>query len=315
MRYKEFGRTGMKVSALTVGTWAIGGANWGDVDREQSVAAIHAMLDDGVNFVDTAPVYNAGHSEQVVGEALEGRRSQIFLATKTALYNDPVTGEAIKDGRRDTILRLCEESLKNLRTDYFDVYILHWPVPGQPVKESMETMMELKAQGVIRHIGVSNYSREQILEAQQYGEVELIQPPYSMVNRSQEELIRWAADQGLGVMSYASLGAGILTGSIRSMPDFAPTDIRMTFYDFFREPKFSRTMELLHTLDQVAAAHGAPVPQVALNWSTQKAFIDTAIIGVRNPAEAHENCNGFGWSLTEEEMERIDAAIEATVGR
>ena len=175
--------------------------------------------------------------------------------------------------------------------------------------------MELKAQGVIRHIGVSNYSREQILEAQQYGEVELIQPPYSMVNRSQEELIQWAADQGLGVMSYASLGAGILTGSIRSMPDFAPTDIRMTFYDFFQEPKFSRTMELLHTLDEVAAAHGAPVPQVALNWSTQKAFIDTAIIGVRNPAEAHENCNGFGWSLTGEEMARIDAAIEATVGR
>ena len=315
MRYKEFGKTGMKVSALTVGSWAIGGANWGEVDKKQSIAAIHAMLDNGVNFVDTAPVYNAGHAERVVGEALEGRRDKVFLATKTALYTDPTTGNGVKDGRRDTILRLCEESLKNLRTDYFDVYLLHWPVPGQPVKESMETMMELKEQGIIRHIGVSNYSIEEIEEARQYGDVELIQPPYSMVNRSQEKLIRWASEQGLGVMSYASLGAGILTGSIRTMPNFAPTDIRMTFYDFFREPKFSRTMELLKTLDEIAQEHNAPVAQVALNWSTQKPYIDTAIIGVRNPAEAIENCSGFNWSLSEEEIQKIDDAIDRTVGR
>lgn len=198
MRYKEFGKTGEQISALTVGTWAIGGANWGDVNKVDSIKAIHAMLDNGVNCIDTAPGYNFGESERVVGEAIKGRRDKVFITTKTAVYN---TKEIpfIKDGRRETVLRLCEESLKNLQTDYIDLLVIHWPdiEHNAPFEETMGALEELKKAGKIRFIGVSNFNQEQIEEIRQYGEIVAIQPPYSMVNRSQEELMKWAYKEGM----------------------------------------------------------------------------------------------------------------------
>ena len=311
MRYKELGNTGLNISALSVGTWAIGGANYGKVDRKSSIEAIRTMIDLGVNVVDTAPVYNAGNSERVVGEALDGIRDKVILSTKTALFNDPEqNGAAVKDGRYETIMRLFKESCENLKTDYIDIYFLHWPVFNVPVEECMRAMMDLKKAGRIGHIGVSNYSIEQIVEAQQYGDVEIIQPPYSMVDRSQEDICKWAVEHGIGVMSYGSLGAGILTGAVREMPNFDKNDLRLTFYDYFKEPKFSRIMELLKVMDGIAADHGnAKLAQIALNWSTQKDFISTAIIGVINKEQAIENCGGMDWSLSDEEMRRIDEAI------
>ena len=235
MRYKQFGSTGVEVSALTVGTWAIGGANWGDVNRTDSIKAIHAMLDNGVNSIDTAPAYNFGESEKIVGEALKGRRDKVFLTTKTAVYN---TKEIpfVKDGRRETVLRLCEESLKNLQTDYIDLMVIHWPDIEHcaPFEETMGALEELKQAGKIRFVGVSNFSMEQIEDIRKYGEISAVQPPYSMVNRSAEELMKRTHQLGMANMTYGSLGAGILTGAIREMPKFAPDDMRLVFYDFFR---------------------------------------------------------------------------------
>lgn len=311
MRYKQLGNTGLKVSSLSVGTWAIGGANYGAVDTDNSIAAIRTMIDQGVNLIDTAPVYNAGHAERVVGEAIQGIRDKVILCTKTALHNDPARGgEPVKDGRYETILSLFEQSCQNLKTDYIDIYLLHWPVFNVPVSECMRAMMDLKKAGKIGHIGVSNYSVEQILEAQRYGDVEVIQPPFSMVDRSQEQISRWAAERGIGVMSYASLGAGILTGRFRKMPDFDKDDLRLTFYDYFREPKFSKVMKLLQTMDTVADANGGVrLSQVALNWSTQKEFIHTAVIGVSTPKHALENCAGMDWMLTDSQMALLDRAV------
>ena len=311
MRYKPFGNTGLNVSALSVGTWAIGGANYGKVDRDTSIAAIRTMIDQGVNLIDTAPVYNAGNAERVVGEAIEGIRDKVILCTKTALFNDPAQdGKPVKDGRYETIMRLYEESCRNLKTDYIDIYLLHWPVFNVPVEECMRAMMDLKNAGKIGHIGVSNYSIAQIEEAQLYGDVEVIQPPYSMVDRSQEDISKWCAQRGIAVMSYASLGAGILSGKYRQLPDFEKTDLRLTFYDYFREPKFSKIMKLLEVMDNVSAAHNnAKLSQVALNWSTQKDFIHTAVIGVSSPNHAVENCGGTDWMLTDEEMRMLDDAI------
>ena len=312
MRYKTFGTTGVQVSALTVGTWAIGGANWGDVNREDSISAIHAMLDCGVNSIDTAPAYNFGESEKVVGEALKGRRDKVFLTTKTGVYN---TKEQpfIKDCRKDTVQRLCEESLKNLRTDYIDLMVIHWPdiEHNAPFEETMGALNELKKAGKIRFIGVSNFDRAQIEDVRRYGDVVALQPPYSMVNRSMEDLMKWTAELGMANMTYGSLGAGILTGAIRELPNFAPDDMRLVFYDFFKEPKFSRVMKLLTVLDRIAAAHSAPVAQVAVNWNAQKDFVATSLCGVRNAQEAVENCQGFEWSLSVGEMTEIDQAIEA----
>ena len=256
MRYKQFGSTGVEVSALTVGTWAIGGANWGDVNKNDSIKAIHAMLDNGVNSIDTAPAYNFGESEKVVGEAIQGRRDKIFLTTKTAVYNSKEQ-PFVKDGRRETVLRMCEDSLKNLRTDYIDLMVIHWPdiEHNAPLSETMGALEELKQAGKIRFIGVSNFDQALIEEARKYGDIAALQPPYSMVNRSAEELMKWTASQGMANMTYGSLGAGILTGAIRTLPNFAPDDMRVAFYDFFKEPKFSKVMKLLTVLDEIAAAH------------------------------------------------------------
>ena len=311
MRYKKFGNTDMNVSALTVGTWAIGGSNWGAIDENDSIAAIHAMLDNGVNMIDTAPAYNFGNSERVVGKALQGRRDKVYVTTKTAVYN---TKEIpfIKDGRKETILRLCDESLQNLQTDYIDLMILHWPdiEHNAPLEEQVEALEILKSQGKIRYYGVSNYDQALIEEISKYGTISALQPPYSMVNRSSEELMKWTASRGIANMTYGSLGAGILTGAIRELPNFAPDDMRLTFYDFFREPKFSQVMKLLKVMDEIAAAHNAPVAQVAVNWNSQKDWVSTSLCGVRNPQEAIDNCAGFQWSLTDEEMVALDKAIE-----
>ncbi len=312
MRYKEFGKTGEKVSALSVGTWAIGGANWGEVNKTDCIRAIHAMLDNGVNSIDTAPVYNCGESERIVGEAIKGRRDKIFLTTKTALYQNSPDEPSVKDGRRETILRLCDESLKNLQTDYIDLMLIHWPdiEHNAPIEETMGALGELVQAGKIRYIGVSNFSAGQIRKAQRYGTVSASEPPYSMVNRSEEDLMKWCCENGIANMTYGSLGAGILTGTIRELPKFDKNDWRVTFYDFFQEPKFSKVMKLLKVLDEIAAGHNAPVAQVAINWNTQKDFVQTALCGVRNEHEAIENCSGFEWSLSQEEMNAIDKAID-----
>lgn len=311
MRYKELGTTGEKVSALTIGTWAMGGVGWGEIHKSDSIQAIHAMLDYGVNSIDTAPGYNFGESERIVGEAIKGRRDKVFVTTKTGVYN---TKEIpfVKDCRRDSVLRLCDESLRNLQTDYIDLMLIHWPdiEYNTPFEETMEALNDLKKAGKIRHIGLSNFNREQIEDISRYGDIVALEPPYSMVNREQEDLMKWVASRGMANMTYGSLGAGILTGAIRELPDFAPDDTRLNFYDFFKEPKFSQVMKLLKVLDEIAAAHNAPVAQVAVNWNSQKDFVTTSLCGVRNAEEAAENCSGFEWSLTDEEMKAIDKAID-----
>lgn len=309
MRYKKLGGTDISISELSVGTWAIGGANWGAVDRKSSIEAIHAMLDNGVNAIDTAPAYNNGESERVVGEAIKGRRDKLCIITKTAVHN--VEGGFVKDGRRETVLRLCEESLRNLQTDYIDLMLIHWPdiEHNAPIAETMGALDELKKAGKIRHVGVSNFSVEQMEEARQYGEICALEPQYSMVNRNFEADMKWVHAQGMANLTYGSLGAGILTGAIRALPKFGPDDMRLVFYDFFVEPKFSSVMKLLKVMDRIALERGVPLAQIAINWSTQKDFVTTALCGVRNVQEAVENCSGMDWTLSAEEIRMLNDAI------
>ncbi len=311
MRYKKFGKTDMNMSVLTIGTWALGGsADWGSAVKEDCIAAMHAMMDNGVNSVDTAPGYNYGKSEIIVGEAIKGRRDKMYVTTKTALYSKG-DEQYFKDGRYDSVISLCETSLKNLQTDYIDLMLIHWPDNNlnTPIEETMRALEDLKKAGKIRYAGVSNFSVEQIKEALAYGELVANEPQYSMVNRTNEDLMLWCYDNGIANMTYGSLGAGILTGAIRELPKFGEGDMRLVFYDFFVEPKFSKVMSLLKVLDEIAAAHNAPVAQVAVNWNAQKDYVQTALCGVRNVQEANENCKGLEWELTSEEMATIDKAI------
>jgi len=311
MRYTQFGNTEMKVSELTVGTWAIGGSGWGDIDRKESISAIQEMLNNGVNFIDTAIVYNDGVAEQIVGEAVKGKRDKVYISTKGGIYNQGK--HVVKDGTKENLFKQCDESLKNLGTDYIDLYFVHWPDNNIPFAETMDAMNELKKSGKIRYVGLSNFSLQQIYDSEKYTTIDAFQPPYSMVEQSQEQLIKWVHDHHIGIMTYGSLGAGILTGAFRKLPNFGAFDFRTIFYDYFVEPKFSKVMELLKTLDKIADKHKSPLAHVALNWNTQKTFVNTSIIGVRNPKEAKENCAAMDWTLTESEMMEIDLAIKETL--
>ena len=282
MRYKKLDRAGVELSSLAVGSWAIGGEGWGEVNTEDSIEAVHKMFELGVNIIDTAPAYGSGHSEEIVGKALKGYRNKVLVSTKFGL--DPEKDWA-ENGTYDFVLEECENSLKRLDIDYIDFYFMHWPDFNTPIEETMRALNKLKEEGKIRFIGVSNFNKDQIIEAEKYGKIDVIQPPYSMVNRSAEELMKWAKTQGMDTFTYGSLGAGILTGAIREMPDFAENDYRKEFYDFYSEPKFSKVMELLQTLDVIAQKHGRPVAQVAINWSTQKDYVGTAMCGVRKVLE------------------------------
>lgn len=310
MRYKHVGNAGIDISALAVGTWAIGGQQWGDVNEKDSIDAIRAMIDGGVDLVDTAPIYGNGHSEEVVGKALEnGYREKVFLATKFSISNDE-NGAVINNGSYENAIWECEQSLKRLNTDHIDIYIMHWPDPATPVEVTMKALADLKKSGKIRFIGVSNFDRNLIEEAQKVVRIDFLQPPYSMVEESQKELLAWCETQGIGTMTYGSLGAGILTGAIRELPDWDENDFRYTFYDYFKNPKFSKIMELLKVMDKIAQVRNKPLAQIAINWSTQKSYVSTAICGVRDPQQAYENCATFDWELTGEEMELIDSEIE-----
>ena len=310
MRYKHVGNAGIDISALAVGTWAIGGQQWGDVNEKDSIDAIRAMINGGVNLVDTAPIYGNGHSEEVVGKALEnGYREKVFLATKFSISNDE-NGAVINNGSYENAIWECEQSLKRLNTDHIDIYIMHWPDPATPVEVTMRALADLKKSGKIRFIGVSNFDRNLIEEAQKVVRIDFLQPPYSMVEESQKELLAWCETQGIGTMTYGSLGAGILTGAIRELPDWEENDFRYTFYDYFKNPKFFKIMELLKVMDKIAQVRNKPLAQIAINWSTQKSYVSTAICGVRDPQQAYENCATFDWELTGEEMELIDSEIE-----
>lgn len=310
MRYKKLGKTGLDVSVITVGTWAIGGANYGAVNEKDSIDAIHTMFDQGVNMIDTAPAYGYGYGEEVVGRAIKGMRDKVIVATKGGLDWPEDKSEYIFNDSKEYILADCERSLKRLGTDYIDVYIVHWPDPKVSMEETMDAMNTLKKSGKIRHIGVSNFTKEQIEEASKFAEIGVIQPPYSMVNTSAAGLMEWGKQQNLGTMTYGSLGAGILTGAIREMPKFDKDDLRLTFYDYYQEPKFSRTMELLKVLDVYAQKYERPVAQVTINWSTQNPYVDTALMGVRNIQEAMENCAAMDWKLLPEEIAEINKAVQ-----
>ncbi len=311
MRYKHLQNAGVDVSALAVGTWAIGGARYGEVTEKDSIDAIHYMFDQGVNLIDTAPFYNSGVSEEIVGRAIKGLpRDKIYVATKFGIgFDQGVNAEVPRDGSRKNCFKECDDSLKRLDVDYIDFYFVHWPDPNTPFEETMGAMLDLKKQGKIRYLGVSNFDQAMIEECRKTAEIDVIQPPYSMVNQTEKELMKWCAGNGISSFTYGSLGSGILTGAIREIPNWDPADFRFTFYDFYKEPKFSKCMELLKTLDEISAENGRPLAQIALNWSTQKDYVGTALCGVRNVYEAKENCAAFDWSLTDEEMAKIDAKL------
>ena len=307
MQYQEFGKTGLRVSKLCLGTWGIGGAGWDSYSDESRMDAIKAALECGINFIDTAPAYNAGKAECYVGETLSKlkKRREVVISTKCG--NKFVDGKYLRCGSKESILKQCDESLKNLKTDYIDIYLVHWPDPDVELEETIDAVSTLKKEGKILHAGVSNFSKEQIEEAQKYCKIEAFQPQYSLADRKDEKLIRWAHEQGLGIMTYGTLGGGILTGNYRKLRTFEQTDSRNRFYSYFKEPLFSKAMELLTIMDQIAEERNVSLAQIAEKWVIQKRFVSSCIIGAQSRARVEENCRNLQWELTDNEIRRLES--------
>ena len=309
MRYKEFGKTGMNVSQMCLGTWGFGGVGWDNYPTETRMDALWAAVEKGINFLDTAPAYNGGAAEEFLGNALkEIGRERFLITTKTGNeFVNPTTYR--RCGHREDIIRICEDSLRRLQTDYIDLLLVHWPDPEVDVKETMSAMQYLKDTGKIRHIGVSNFSKAQIEEGLEVSDIEALEPQFSMVHTTDMELMKWTASKGIANMTYGSIGGGILTGKYRTLPkDFIESDSRNRFYKHFHEPMFSQVMKLLKVCDEIAEQRGVPVVQVAINWADQRDYVHTCIIGAQTRDKIEQNCASFDWELTPEEITRLDEA-------
>ena len=316
MRYKTFGKTGEKVSVIGFGTWVTGGIYWGDVDDSRSIGAIRAAVDLGINVIDTAPIYGVGHSETVVGQATKGIRDKVFIATKFGLGTEEFfeTHKGINDNSRKKVFEDCENSLKRLQTDYIDLLLVHWPDPGTPLEETCTAMADLQKQGKVRFLGACNFSEEEITEAEQYCDFSVLQHRYSILSRRGQPVLRFASRRNIGTMSFGSLDGGFLTGAYRAPTAFDEQDERTIGYRFFREPDFSKGIQIIGAMDKIAQARGRSTAEVALNWNTQSPLISTALVGMRSAAEVDLNVKAMEWELTPDEMDQIDGACSRVLG-
>jgi aryl-alcohol dehydrogenase-like predicted oxidoreductase len=284
----ELGRTGMQISRIGFGAWAIGGGGyefgWGSQDDEQSIAAIRRALAFGVNWIDTAAVYGLGRSETVVGRALEGLENPPYVFTKASLVDDG-HGRVVHNLTRDSIRREVEASLRRLGVEAIDLYQIHWPDPEPDIEEGWATLVDLREEGLVRHIGVSNFDVAQLRRIQKLAPVETLQPPYSLIDRRVEaEILPYAERQDIGVIVYSPMGSGLLSGKmthrrIHSLPD---DDWRK--YDArFQEPQLSRHLAVVDRLGVVADRHGTTPGAAAVAWTLVNQAVDGAIVGFRHP--------------------------------
>lgn len=311
MEYTELGKTGLKVSKLCLGTWGIGGYGWDANPDEVRKGAIREALNQGINFFDTAPAYNAGAAERLLGEALEetGQRKNVVISTKCG--NDLIDGQYVQITSRDYILKQIDRSLQNLRTDYIDIYLLHWPAKDGAAaeQEAAETMEEIRRSGKVRFLGLSNHGKKRCLQAMQYAKIDVLQMQYSALVTENEGVLSWGQEQGLGTMGYGSLAGGILTGRYREPREFDAMDNRNRFYAFYSEPLFSKAMRVVHVLDEISAAHGgAPLSDIVLSWTAKRKFLSTVLFGTQKAERVVENCRALGLSLSPDEMAAIDQA-------
>ncbi len=310
----ELGDTGLQISRVGFGAWAIGGAGydwgWGAQDDGESIAAVHRALELGVNWLDTAAQYGFGHSEEVVGRALAGLDERPFVFTKAGQVEG--SGRTtVQTLRRDSIRREVEASLARLGIDAIDLYQIHWPSPDAEIEEGWATFAELKQEGLVRHIGVSNFGIEQLRRAQAIAPVEVLQSSYSLIGREvEEEILPFAEREGIGVIVYSPMGSGLLTGTmtperVASLPedDWRKRDRR------FQEPLLSRHLAVAERLRAIGDRHGATPGAVAVAWSLRNPAVDGAIVGLRRPDQVEPILAAASLALGDAELDELEAPL------
>jgi aryl-alcohol dehydrogenase-like predicted oxidoreductase len=313
LKTAPLGNTGMEITRVGFGAWALGGGGWefgwGPQQDDESVAAIHRALELGVNWIDTAAAYGFGRSEQVAGRALAGLAGQDrpYVFTKCSLLDDG-TGHVRHVLKRDSILREAEASLSRLGIEAIDLYQIHWPVPEEDIEEGWAALAELKEQGLVRHIGVSNFAAGQLRRIQAIAPVETLQPPYSLINRDAEkEILPFAEREGIGVIVYSPMGSGLLTGAMtRERIERMPADDWRARNPRFNEPQLSQHLALAARLREVGERHGVTPGAVAVAWTLRNPAVDGAITGFRRADQVDPVVAAAGLELTAEDLAEIE---------
>jgi aryl-alcohol dehydrogenase-like predicted oxidoreductase len=316
MRTRQFGKTEMQITPLGLGTWAIGGGNyqfgWGSQDDKESIAVIHRALELGINWIDTAAVYGLGHSEEIVGQALKeysGERPYVFTKCER-VWNEK--GKISGSLKADSIKREVENSLRRLQVDVIDLYQMHWPDPDPDVEEGWSTMAQLKKEGKVRYIGVSNFNVEQLQRAERIAHVDTLQPPYSLIHPDVEkDVLPYCEQQDIGVIVYSPMMSGLLTGSmnaerVQNMPE---DDWRKRNPEF-QEPRLSRNLELANVLSEIGYPHNVPPGVVAIAWTLRNPVVTAAIVGGRRPQQIEDLVPAAEFRLSESEMAQIDKFLQ-----
>ena len=303
--------TQLKVSRVALGTWAMGGWMWGGSDQREAIATIHAALNQGINLIDTAPVYGFGASEEIVGAALDGVRAQTVIATKTGLeWRD---GKIYRNATGERILREVDDSLRRLRTDYIDIYQVHWPDPLVPVEETAEAMRALYEQGKIRAIGVSNFSVAQIERFRKVAPLHVLQPPYNLFERGIEaEILPYCQANGIATLGYGALCRGLLSGRMRPDTVFHGDDLRGVDPKF-QPPRFAQYLEAVRQLDELAQRRfHRHVIQLAVRWMLDKG-ISVALWGGRHPNQLEAALEVAGWSLSATDRVLVERIVNTVI--
>jgi len=300
MQTRLLGRTNLQITPLILGTWQAGKRWWVGIDDQESIRTIRAAVEAGMTTIDTAEVYGDGHSEQIVAAAVGDLRDRCVYATKVFANHL----------RYPEVIAACERSLRNLNTDYIDLYQIHWPSGSfgtevVPISETMQAMVELQQAGKIRAIGVSNFSRAQLLEAMQYGRIDSVQPPYSLFWRwAETELVPFCIEHDITILAYSALAQGLLTGRFGAEHRFAPEDNRAK-NQLFQGETYARALEAIELMKPIAASLGTTVGNLALAWLLHQPQT-CAIVGARHPEQVLENLKAAELSLDPSILEMLD---------
>ena len=316
MQTKQLGNSDLQITPLGVGAWAMGGGGWkfawGPQDDAESVAAIRVALDAGINWIDTAAVYGLGHSEEVVARALEGVTKKPYVFTKCErVWNDK--GEIGPSLKRASIRKEVEASLRRLKLDVIDLYQMHWPEPDADIEEGWTAMAELKAEGKVRWIGVSNFSAAQMERARKIAPITSLQPPYSLLSPEIEgEILPYVAKHNIGVIVYSPMKSGLLSGAMtRERVAAMPADDFRQRTPQFQEPRLTRNLEFVELLREIGKQHGRTPGEVAIAWTLRRPEVTGAIVGLRSPAQLHGVIGAAEFRLSAEELGRVEAFLAA----
>jgi aryl-alcohol dehydrogenase-like predicted oxidoreductase len=317
MEHRPFGTTGLQVSAVGFGCWEVGGG-YGKVDEAEFAHAVGRGLDLGINCFDTAEGYGMGASERALGQALGRRREEAVVVTKFGMnYRDMPN---LRDSSRERVMNSIEKSLKNLGTDWVDVYLVHWPDRLTPFEETMQALEDVVRDGKTRFVGVSNFKRQEIEACMRVRRVDVAQYGWNMFDRRmQREIFPYCLEHGIGVMAYGSLAFGLLTGTFTEDMDFGSEDWRARqgkmgsirlFDALFGPEAFPRNVRAVEELKEIAGRYDKSLPQVALRWAISHPAVSTALVGCRTVAEVEDNAGAIGWSIADADLAEIDAIFD-----